>query len=309
MVHSVSLFLSLLCISQMSELRHREIGRASSGSPTNEGVSPGSRRVQEEVSTEGGASFVAAGVSDAIALQEDGDRHSRDERQSEALLWRFTSIVATLCGQCWEVIEFVTAAFGRIVLQSHEFMTRLLYPPSFLLAFESRYGDRHPPFFQGSLRDSFREFPRMDTLQAFLEARSSQKPLAVYIDEGGPLSEAVCQGALRSSLLIELFQSHNFLFVGLFSSCSEGAWLQQLLRVQQLPCLLLFVPSPLLPRTPPRDPRVKWQVLAQRWIHSALQGLWGEAEAVSQALSAVDHLGELQKECERRQQEAAENQM
>ncbi|CDI77009.1 hypothetical protein, conserved [Eimeria acervulina] len=187
-------------------------------------------------------------------------------------------------------------AGGRLPTSSNA-RARAFTTPTFPEMFEAKYGNRHPPFFSGSLRD------------AFGEARVLQKPLVVYLHGEGPSSDLTCREALSSSLFIELLETHGCLFAATWSRSREGVALQRLLQLHAFPCLLIFIPNPIFANSPPRDPNLNWLRAAHNWLHTALQGSWGEAEAASHAVGAIDRLEELQQICNEKQEALRQTQI
>ncbi|KAL8454905.1 hypothetical protein Emag_001271 [Eimeria magna] len=227
---------------------------------------------------------------------------------------------------------------------------------------------------------------RLRRAMAFDEARSLQKPLVVYLDDAGPLAEAACRDVLCNPVFIdilvssgrELAQLHSISISSSSSSTSSsevgvtrgqlaGEWGVSAAGAASafaaaanarlfLPCLVFFLPNPALSRNPPRDPQLRWQSLAPRWLYSvssaaaavaaaaaagrgsqqhqvlevkslffaslrgfcvccllplrqALQGSWGEADVLAEAMGAVDKYYQDKDECNRKEEEAKQNQM
>ncbi|KAL8275771.1 hypothetical protein Esti_000334 [Eimeria stiedai] len=276
-----------------NELRRRLPGRVVP--PSDDASSP---PAEASASSESPLSAAATTAAEAGAAAEgEVTVDGREQLQNGNPLWRLLCLIASMCSRSWTVLASLPAAANRTLHQGQNIIAALLAPRSFTESFEARYGTRHPPFFQGSLRD------------AFDEARSLQKPLMVYLDDVGPLAHAACRDVLCSPIFIDIIQTHGFLFVGLHAGSLDAAWLERMLRARQLPCLVFFLPNPALRRNPPRDPQLRWQSLAPRWLYSALQGSWAEADVLTEVMGAVDRYYQDKDECNRKEEEAKQNQI
>lgn len=100
----------------------------------------------------------------------------------------------------------------------------------FIEAFDSKYGDRHPPFYQGSYS------------QALTEARKELRFILVYLhSENSRDTDAFCNQILLSAEFNSFILQNNILFWACTVQAPEGYRVSQALRERSYPFLALIV--------------------------------------------------------------------
>ncbi|KAL8429855.1 hypothetical protein ACSSS7_006303 [Eimeria intestinalis] len=311
-----------------NELRRRLLARDPPPSPSGAASSPSA---EAAAPSEKPASAAAAAPAEAAAAaEEEVVVDGRGQLPGSRSWWRLLCLIASMCSRSWTQFPLPQLRFpceGWVAAANRLPMHWWLRP-----AFDEARSQQKPlvvylddvgPLAEAACRDVLCNPVFIDVLlpmryqQQQLQELQRQQQQGVEGHRGAARS---AEGDWRVSAAAS---------AGVAIAAAANARLL-------LPCLVFFLPSPALSRNPPRDPQLRWQSLAprcssisstnrfaaapaasaataehlsvsERFAVSA--GSWGEADVLAEAMGAVDKYYQDKDECNRKEEEAKQNQL